>query len=85
MSPKTASVLVDVVGEASKPVVNYGLETPLKSIYNDVEPLGNYTIDGWNDAFRDAVIQGTTSGAIDAWSDAQNWALNKTYDTAISP
>ena len=56
----------------------------LRGVYNE-DALGEYDMSMFKDTLRNAAIAGVASGAISAWDDAQNWALDKAYDMATSP
>ena len=79
LSPKTASRLVDISGEAAKPIANYALETLLQSIYNNQEePLDNYDLDAFTDAIQEAGMHAILSGVSSVYADAKKAALENT-------
>lgn len=73
------------VQESVEAWTSTAMQPMLEGIYNGKTIEQNYTSDVWTDALRDAAIKGVASGMINAWTDAQNWALDKTYDTAMQP
>ena len=70
------------IKEAAEAFVSTTVQPVIQSAYSGEI---DYDQSVFEDALRNAAIKGIISGASSAWSDAQNWALDKAYETATSP
>ena len=69
---KAAKALVNAESGASETFLSDILDPMLERIYNENETVDKRYLSVWDDAWRDAAINGILSGALSAYEDAQN-------------
>ena len=70
------------IKEGAKAFVSTSFQPIIRGAYSGEI---NYSLDDLKEAVRDAAVGGAASGIAKVWNDAQNWALDKAYDTAVLP